>query len=302
MMNPRNCVSPGRTGSIPALAKTRSLRAWLCSALVGFLASGTVFPGALRSGNNRTEAPNTLFSLLGGMPQKEMDVWSLEQHADIYMLRKRYAEALEIYRQLIRLQPKNPVSHKKLGIVYHHLQDLESARRAYRRAIQLDSRYAQALNNLAAVEHAQEKYRDAIFSYLSALKLAPRDAVVYTNLGRAYLAHEKFGYAMESFRHALSLDPEVFRTTGRFGTIVQQRDEKSSAAFNFYMAKTYASVGNVEDTLQYLRMAWEEGFPEMREALQDKIFEFLTNDPQFRQILTDIEAAEKGAAEIQASP
>ena len=237
-----------------------------------------------------------------GELQQPSDAHSVEQRADLYMVRKYYTEAAELYRKLTEMEPKNALYYNKLGISHHQMQNLEAAKKSYRRAIRLNPQYAQAVNNLAAVEYAEKKYRDSIFTYLRALKLTPGDAVIYSNLGTAYFAHERFDYAMESYRYALLLDPEIFRRSGRMGTIVQQRDEKNSAAFNFYMAKTYASLANVEDTLQYLRKAWEEGFPEMSKAVHDKVFEFLATEPLFQELLAQIEAAEKEAAEKRASP
>ena len=247
-------------------------------------------------------APQESVPTPAGELQQPSDAHSVEQRADLYMVRKYYTEAAELYRKLTEMEPKNALYYNKLGISHHQMQNLEAAKRSYRRAIRLNPQYAQAVNNLAAVEYAEKKYRDSIFTYLRALKLTPGDAVIYSNLGTAYFAHERFDYAMESYRYALLLDPEIFRRSGRMGTIVQQRDEKNSAAFNFYMAKTYASLANVEDTLQYLRKAWEEGFPEMSKAVHDKVFEFLANEPRFQELLTQIEAAEKEAAEKRASP
>ena len=65
------------------------------------------------------------------------------------------------------------------------------------------------------------------------------------------------------------------------------------------MAKTYAGMGNVDDTLQYLRKAWEEGFPEIRKALQDEVFQFLAAEPRYLELLAFIEAKEQEAARPQ---
>ncbi len=214
------------------------------------------------------------------------DMLSLEQRADIYMVRKYYAEAVQAYSRLTQAEPDNAVFHNKLGIAYHQMQNLNAARRSYRRAIELNPRYAQAINNLASVEYAQNKHRDAILTYLRALELNPGDAVIYGNLGTAYFAREEFEYATQSFRYALMLDPEVFRRSGRVGTIVQARDDSDPAAFNFYMAKTYASIGNADDTFQFLLKAWEEGYPDIYETiLEEEVFQFLTVDPRFEQLL-----------------
>lgn len=231
------------------------------------------------------------------------DPKAIEQRADLYMVRKYYPEAVQLYQRLTGLQPRNPLHYNKLGIAYHQLQELEGAKRAYRKALQLNPRYAEAVNNLAAVEYAQKSYRTAIFTYLKALSLSPHDAVVYSNLGTAYFAYEKFDYAMDSYRYALTLDPNIFQRSGRTGSIVHQRDIKDIAAFNFYMAKTYASLGKVEQTLEYLLKAWEEGFQDLRKELADKTFEPLAQDPRFMEFLAFLDAKEqeKAAAE-QATP
>jgi tetratricopeptide (TPR) repeat protein len=219
------------------------------------------------------------------------DVPSLEQRGDLYMVRKYYAEAVRIYRRLTELEPRNALFRNKLGIAYHQMLDFNSARREYQRAVQLNPQYAQAINNLASVEYARKRFRSAINTYIKALKLTPGDAVIYSNLGTAYFAQEEFEYATQSFRYALMLDPEIFRRSGRVGTIVQQRSDQNPAVFNFYMAKTYASTGNVEETLQYLIKAWEEGYPEIRRTvLEDEVIKFLAVEPRFEQLLALMES------------
>jgi tetratricopeptide (TPR) repeat protein len=222
---------------------------------------------------------------------------SLEQRGELYMVRKYYAEAVGVYRQLTELEPRNALFRNKLGIAYHQMQDLNAARREYRRAVEINPEYAQAINNLASVEYARKRFRNAIFTYLRALELTPGDAVIYSNLGTAYFAQEEYDFAMQSFRYALLLDPEIFRRSGRVGTIVQQRSDQNPAVFNFYMAKTYATTGNVDETLQYLLKAWEEGYPDLlKTVLEEEVFAFLAVDPRFEQMLALMESGESSAA------
>ena len=101
---------------------------------------------------------------------------------------------------------------------------------------------------------------------------------------------------MTSYRYALLLDPEIFKATGRMGTMVQQRNVENIAVYNFYLAKTYAEMGKVEETLLYLQKAWEEGFPEIRKELEDKAFAFLANETRFLELLAHWEASEKSKA------
>jgi tetratricopeptide (TPR) repeat protein len=229
-------------------------------------------------------------------PVDMTDGKAVEQRADLYMVRKYYPEAVELYLKLTTLEPRNPLHYNKLGIAYHQLQQFGAAKKAYRKALQLRPQYPEAINNLAAVEYAEKNYRGAILTYLKALELSPGDPVVYSNLGTAYFAYEKFEYAMDSYRFALLRDPRIFERTGRSGNIVQQRDIKNVGAFNFYLAKTYATLGNVEQTLLYLIKAWEEGYPDIRKEMGDPVFAFLAEEPQFLEWVARMDAKEREAA------
>ena len=217
---------------------------------------------------------------------------TLEQRGDLYMARKYYAEAAQAYQQILQADPKNATLHNKLGIAYHQLLNYNAAKKSYRRAIQLNPRFGPAINNLAAVEYAQKHYRAAVLNYLKALNITPGSAVVYSNLGTAYFALNNYEYAVKSYRYALLLDPEVFQRSGRSGSLIHQRDEKNAAVFNFYMAKTYADLRDVENTLLYLHKAWEEGYRDILKDLKDKVFEFLASEPRYSEFLTQIAAAE----------
>jgi len=215
-----------------------------------------------------------------------------EQQADLYMARKYFKEAAENYTKALAGDPRNALLHNKLGIAYHQLLDYNAAKKAYRKAIQLNPRFAPAVNNLAAVEYAQKHYKDSIHTYLKALKLTPGEAVIYSNLGTAYFALGRIDYAVTAYRYALMLDPQVFQHGGRIGNIVHQRDEKNAAAFNFYMAKTYAELKDVENAVLYLRKAWEDSYPDFRKGLKDKVFDFLSTEPKFAELMAQIDAAE----------
>jgi len=227
--------------------------------------------------------------------QESSPIKELENRADIYMARKYYAEAVELYKKLLDQEPNNAIFHNKMGIAYHQMQDFGAAKGAYRKAVQLNPNYAQAVNNLAAVEYGQKNYRAAILTYLEALKLNPNDPIVYSNLGTAYFAYDEFEYAMTSYRYALMLDPALFERSSRSGTIVHQRENKNPAAFYFYLAKVFAEMGRTDDTLLYLQKAWEEGFPDILKALQDKAFAFLAEEPRFVEFISLVEASEKEA-------
>lgn len=280
------------------------LRSCLCSGMCRGMCSGALIlahwaistgilaPGALAAPLQESSGP-VVTNLDMSDPQ------AVEQRADLFMVRKYYPEAAQLYDRLVKLDPRNPTYYNKLGIAHHQNQNLRAARNAYRRALSLKPSYAESVNNLAAIDYAQKNYRSAILNYLKALQLSPRDAVVYSNLGTAYFAYEKFDYAISCYRYALLIDPQIFERTGRTGTIVHQRDIKDIGAYNFYMAKTYAGMGQIEQALQHLQKAYEEGFKELRKQLADEAFQVLAGEPRYIEFLAMLDAADQPKTSVQ---
>jgi tetratricopeptide (TPR) repeat protein len=253
----------------------------------------------------RGASASQVMTLPTGTPAGTLDLsdpQALEKRGDLYMVRKFYPEAIEVYGRLVKLEPRNAVYQNKLGIAYHQMQKYDAAQNAYRAAIRLNPNYSEATNNLAAVEYAKKKYRSAILTYLKALKLSPSSAVVYSNLGTAYFAYKKYDYAMACYRYALMLDPKIFITNSRTGSIVQQRGTEDMATYNFYLAKTYAGLGDVDNTLLYISKAWDSGYKDLLKELNDKAFAFLANEPRFLALLARIDPARQNPVPAASAP
>ena len=205
-----------------------------------------------------------------------------EMRGDIFMARKMYREAIDAYRNAPQ---DSAVTWNKIGIAYHQMLDLGTAKKHYERAIKINPKYAEAINNLGTIYYAQKSYRRAISQYNKALKLAPQSASIYSNLGTAYFARKKYKDAFEAYQQALSLDPEVFEHRSTHGVLLQERSVEERAKFHFYLAKTYAKAGMTERALQYIRMALEEGFQERRRLVEDAEFAAMQELPEFQALL-----------------
>lgn len=206
----------------------------------------------------------------------------LQMRGDIAMARKMYREAIDYYRAI---KPETAIAWNKIGIAYHHLGDMDQAKRAYSRAMKLDPKYAEASNNLGTVYYAQRNYRRAVGQYNKALKLSPLSAGMWSNLGTAWFARKNYKRAAEMYTKALSLDPEVFEHRSTAGTLLQERSVAERAKFHYYLAKTYANAGMNERALQYIRMALEEGFTERKRFVEDPEFANMQQLPEFQELL-----------------
>jgi tetratricopeptide (TPR) repeat protein len=201
---------------------------------------------------------------------------------DIYMARKMYREAIEMYRQM---PEDSALSWNKIGIAYHQMLEMPAAKRHYEQAIKLNRNYSEAVNNLGTIYYAQKKYRKAVGLYKRALKINPQSASVLSNLGTAYFAQKKYDLAFKTYQEALAIDPEVFEHRGAAGVILQERSVEERAKFHFYLAKTYAQAGQHERALLYLRKALEEGFRDREKLKADPEFAKMQEIPEFQELL-----------------
>ena len=207
---------------------------------------------------------------------------SMETRGDIFMARKMYREAIDVFRED---KSKNAVIANKIGIAYHQMQQLDNARKSYEQAIRFKPDYAEAINNLGTVYYARKSFGRAIRYYQRALKYTPDSASIYSNLGTAYFARKKYKQAMETYQIALKLDPNVFESHGSYGVLLEERNVEERAKFHFHMAKLYAQAGRNELALQYLRKALEEGFKDKKKIEEDADFEAMRDLPEFKELL-----------------
>lgn len=206
---------------------------------------------------------------------------SSEERGDLFMVRKMYREAIDSYRAA----GNTAVLWNKIGIAYHQLGELESAKKSYERAIKLDKKYPDAVNNVGTVFYAQKKYRTAISRYEKAITLSPNTASYWSNLGTAYYARQKFDEMSKAYARALELDPNVFESHGSVGTRMLDRSVADRARYHYELARMYANAGKNDLAIQYLRKALEEGFKE-REKLQSKEFAALRETQEYKDLMT----------------
>ena len=102
-------------------------------------------------------------------------------HADL----GKHQEAIESFKQAIRLDPDDADAHLNLGAAYGELGKWKESIKSFKQALRIDPDYAKAHYNLGTAYHNTGKYKDAIESYKQAIKIDPDDARAHNNLGCA---------------------------------------------------------------------------------------------------------------------
>lgn len=210
-----------------------------------------------------------------------------EELGRLYLVRKEYREAQDVFHKLTVEHPKNALYWNELGISLHNQMDLASALRCYEKSAKLDREYPDAQNNIGTIYYERKKYAKAIRSYKRAIAVRDDFAPFYLNLGYAYFGQKKYEDSIAAFRKALQLDPDSFEASrSRAGTVIQDRSIASDRArFYFLLAKSFAESGNVERCVIYLKKARDEGYQDMNSVNSDPSFAKVAKDPAVQEIL-----------------
>jgi tetratricopeptide (TPR) repeat protein len=214
-----------------------------------------------------------------------------EQLADLYMARKEYRDASQIYKRLSDQNPQNPVYLNKLGIALHQQSALPMALKYYERATKVDPTYADAQNNIGTIWYQRKKYGKAIRAYKKAIGIRPEMGVLYSNLAYAYFGDKKYEESIGAFRQALALDPQLFEhNNSRSGSLLQDRSVEDRGKFYYLLAKSFAQAGNLERCIIYLRKAKDEGYKELALARKDPAFAAFLKEPAIQEVLAPRQA------------
>ncbi|MBK8208714.1 MAG: tetratricopeptide repeat protein [Rhodospirillales bacterium] len=212
----------------------------------------------------------------------------------------RLAEAAELYRRILALQPKHPDALHLLGLVEHargaHADSLklieraiaingriaafhtargtvlaalgrgEAAFQALTRALALEPRNPEALNTLGNLRLSSGDAVAAEDAYRQALAAKPEYAEALSNLGSALRAQGRLADAEAALREAIRLRPSYATALANLGLVLQEQARWAEALATYDRAlapdsRHPAAHGN-RSMLLLLLGRLEEGFAE----------------------------------------
>jgi tetratricopeptide (TPR) repeat protein len=145
-------------------------------------------------------------------------------------------DGLRLINRALALQPDYLAAHNNLGNILRDLDRLEDAERSYRRAIELQEDYAQAHANLGLVLFNQGQTEAAIASLRQALALEPEYPDALNNLGNALQQTGELAEAADYFEQATRLAPQDARSHCNLGTARRMLGEMDAAIASFRQA------------------------------------------------------------------
>ena len=183
----------------------------------------------------------------------------------LHLVRGRFDEAREAYRNAIRLDGLNGAAHDGLANILIHEGQLGAAMRELELALRFDPNQTRALATLASLLSQQGEQEKALQVAKRALKLAPKFGTLHNNLGLIYRRTDQLDLAEKHYKLAIEYAPrqdaayvnlaQLFRIQGKEEESLEQFRAAISARPYHPNAIALANLGVYHFNLQETRKA-----------------------------------------------
>jgi tetratricopeptide (TPR) repeat protein len=135
------------------------------------------------------------------------------------------------------------------------------------------------------VEYMRKNYGGAAKHFKKAVALDETHSTYHVNLGAAWFSQKKFERAISEYVRALELNPDAFNQESKIGIAAQILSPEERAQYAFSLAKAYAKRGDVDNCLQCLKKAKEEGYRNMANVYKDEEFTHMRDNPRLHEVV-----------------
>jgi tetratricopeptide (TPR) repeat protein len=192
---------------------------------------------------------------------------------------RKFAEAEEAYRGVLKIRARDARAAYGLGNVFTDQQRWEDAELSYRDAVQWSPTDVDALVALSVVlvqprtgAGNAKRFADAESAARKAVQLQPKHAVAWDRLGVALQSRGLFNSETEhAYRRAVDLDPEFAVAYAHLARVLK-RSGRVAEATPLYeravtLAKEPATLNLIAESLQ-AEQQWEASEPVLRRVLE----------------------------------
>lgn len=131
----------------------------------------------------------------------------LRVQANLMLSQRRFAEVVEVLRQVIASKPDDAVAHGRLGTALAELGDLATARQHWEQVVKHDPNDAYGLGMLAWIAMRDQRFAEAQSLYEQVLEIEPYEAKIYYHLGLLSAYQGDYQQTIISLRRALEIEP-----------------------------------------------------------------------------------------------
>ena len=192
--------------------------------------------------------------------------------AEVYLLKRDFPDALELYESLLHEIPDSPKLWNERGVVLHQAGRTADALTSYRQATDVDPRYALAWNNVGVVLAHQSDTEGAIEAFRKALQLTPEFVGARLNLALLLTHLRRFQLALEAYRQVLAEQPSSAPAWNGVGLVLVElkrfpdarnafvravEADPQNAGAHYNLSFTLSSLGDYDGALRATKRALE---------------------------------------------
>jgi predicted O-linked N-acetylglucosamine transferase (SPINDLY family) len=139
------------------------------------------------------------------------------------------AQAAQLYRQVLALDPRHDAACANLAIIAAQQGDLAGAERLLRQALALAPDNPEGFNNLGMMLQQQGRAADAVAAHRRAIALRPDHAAAHLALGNALRQQGELDAALAAYREAARLDRGFAEAHNNIGVLLQRQGRLDDA-------------------------------------------------------------------------
>src|SRR5205814_219304 len=197
---------------------------------------------------------------------------TLQAMAELHLLKRDLAAALELYDTLLREVPDSPKLWNERGVVLHQAGRPEDALASYRQAVEVDPKYALAWNNRGVVQAHGAAGDPAIEAFRTALRLQGTFSAARLNLALVLFQLRRFQLALEAYRQVLSSEPNSAAAWNGVGLVLVElkrfpdarnafvravEADPDHAGAHYNLSFTLSNLGDFDGALRATKRALE---------------------------------------------
>ena len=184
---------------------------------------------------------------LGGAGVQDLFASAVQSHRD-----GRLADAEQLYRHVLALEPRHADSLHRLGVLAHQECRHALAAEYLRKAIAQDAKVAVYHSHLGLVLDALDRSEEALACCRTAIALEPNLPDTHNNLGVMLARSGRLEEAADCYRSAIALQPRLPEVHNNLGNVLLElgRPQEAAASYRNVLAlapdfpEAHANLGN----------------------------------------------------------
>jgi tetratricopeptide (TPR) repeat protein len=151
------------------------------------------------------------------------------QLADIYVILKKYPQAVEIYQRIIDSGAADDALIKNLADVYNNQKQFDLAAPLYEQLLEKDPDNARLTMSLADIYNNQGLYSKSLLLYEVLVKKDPGNTAPHRQLADIYYHLKNYEEAIGIYKSILEINPDDIKALNRLGFIYRYQKNDESA-------------------------------------------------------------------------